>query len=235
MRRRRQGGLFDFNFSSPDFDAPVSEAKQVPRLNLRPVSFDNAEKMAQEIDIQQDYICFTAGAFIFGDFIEALLYIKRLNPFVVYLTTLGMSRENVDSIVNMVDYLGAQRVRLLISHYFQGVERHRLIPYMEQEFSGRSIEAAVLSSHAKICIIRSAASDMLFIGSANLSSSNNVECFVITHDAAAVDYVQERLDNVFDCFTVFAGQTGKADHTRHRNTGRDAYLAMIKERVKNGR
>lgn len=234
MRRRRKGGGLDFNFSSLDFTTPGEEHKPVPRLNLEPVIFDNAEAMARDIDWSRDYIAITAGSFIFGDFIEALCYVKRLDPSAVYLSTLGMSQDNADSIVNLTDYLGAEQVYLLVSHYFQGVERHRTMPYLEESFTGRPINVAVLQNHAKICLIRSATGDACMIGSANLSSSNSVECFVITHAPEVVEWVQARLDNIFDRFTVFHGLDGTANRKRMKNTGRDAYLAMIKERVTNG-
>lgn len=172
-----------------------------------------------------------SGSFIFGDFLELLLFVHDLQPSSVYITTLGMSENNVDSIVNMTDYLGASRVNLIVSHYFEGVERHRLIPHMEREFAGRPIDIAVLQSHCKICLIRSDKGDAAICGSANLSSSNNVEQFFILHDPATIDYLQDRLDNIMERFTVFRGLTGVSDHRRKRNTGRDAYLAMMRERM----
>ena len=236
----RRSKSINFDFSSLDFTVPAfnpgDEARPINRLSPVPVSDANAEALARHIEWGRDYLCFVSGAFVFGDFLELLLYVHDLQPSRLYITTLGMSENNVDSIVNMVDYLGAARVSLIVSHYFEGVERHKLFPLMEREFAGRQIDIAVLQSHCKICLIRSPKGDAAICGSANLSSSNNVEQLIILHDPAAVDYLQDRLDNIMERFTVFRGATGESDHRRKRNTGRDAYFAMMKERVReNGR
>ena len=73
----------------------------------------------------------------------------------MYITTLGMNQENIDSIVNMVQYLYCEELNLIVSHYFAGVERHNLMAVMEEEFKGLNINIAVLQSHAKMCVIRS--------------------------------------------------------------------------------
>ena len=73
---------------------------------------------------------------------------------------------------------------------------------------------------------------MLFSGSANLSSSNNVEQFVLMHDKTVIDFVQERLDHIFDKFTVYSGD-GDTDWSKNRhNTGAKAWSAM-KETLNN--
>lgn len=232
MRKKRN---LAFDFSSLDFSMPVfspdEEARPINRLSPVPVSDENAEALARHIDWQRDYIALVSGAFVFGDFLELLLYVHDLRPTAVYITTLGMSENNADSIVNMTDYLGAEKVNLIVSHYFEGVERHKLIPYLEREFSGRPINIAVLQSHCKICLIRSDKGDAVICGSANLSSSNNVENFILLHDPTTIDYLQARLDNVMERFTVFRGLTGESDHRRKRNTGRDAYLAMMSDKL----
>ena len=229
-------GLDGFNFSSLDLDAPAAfnpakEARKINRLSLVPVSDENAEALARHIKWGGDYLCFVSGAFVFGDFLELLLYAHDLTPSAVYIATLGMSENNADSIVNMTDYLGAGRVNLIVSHYFEGVERHKLFPYMEREFKGRPIDIAVLQSHCKICLIRSPKGNAAICGSANLSSSGNVEQFFILSDPKALDFLQDRLDNIMERFTAFRGLTGESDHIRKRNVGKSAYLAMMKERM----
>ena len=233
MPRKRKPLTFDFSsldFSIPAF-APDEEARPINKLSPVPVSDENAEALARHIDWQRDYIALVSGAFVFGDFLELLLYVHDLQPTAVYITTLGMSENNADSIVNMTDYLGAEKVNLIASHYFEGVERHKLVPYLEREFSGRPIDIAVLQSHCKICLIRSPKGDGVICGSANLSSSNNVEQFTIMHDPAAISYLQARLDNVMERFTVFRGLAGESDHRRKRNTDRDAYIAMMSDKM----
>lgn len=231
---------FDFDFSSLSllsFSEPQPEKAPVPKLTYQPVAFENAEKMAREIDWNQDYICIVSGTFIFGDFIEALLYRKALKPSVMYIATLGMSENNIDSLVNCVDYLKCKKLNLLVSHYFAGVERHKLIPYMEREFAGRPIDVAVLQSHMKMCIIRSDLGDAAIIGSANLSSSNNVEQFTITHNPETIDFCESRIQNIMDRFTVIKGMDSPKMNWKANkgNTGRNAYHAITKGMATNGK
>lgn len=226
----RKNKTFSFDFSSLDFTDPDDEQiQEVPHLSLKPVEFENAEELIEEIDYSKDYFCFVSGSFIFGDFIEALLYKEMLKPYKLYITTLGMSQENIDSLVNMTWYLKSQQLYLLISNYFVALERNKLVPYMEKEFAGEPIDVAVLASHCKLALIRSYKGDILITGSANLSSSNNVEQFIITHDKTAIDYIENKLSYIFNRFTVYKG---KEEHPRFNygnnkdNTGRKAWQAI---------
>lgn len=227
-RKPKTAGDFTFNFSSLTFGQGAPEEKEIPRLSTEPAAFENAESMADRINYGKDYFAFVSGKFIFGDFIEALCYKKRLAPSAVYLTTLGMSAENVDSIVNLVDYLGCRRVNLLVSHYFAQVEKNRLVPYMKREFTSKPVDVAVLQSHCKIALIFSEKGDVLISGSANISSSNNVEQFIIMHDAETIRFVRERLDGIMEKFTLFSGQEGRTKSIDWKgSTGGRAYRELM--------
>lgn len=227
MARKRKDG-FSFDFSALTFHRQEQEYEEIPKLSTEPVAFENAERMAGEIDYSKDYFAIVSGKFIFGDFIEALCFKKHLDPSCIYITTLGMSQDNADSIVNLVDYLGCEKINLIVSHYFAGVERHKLMPYMRREFSGKPIDVAVLQSHCKIALIFSRKGNVLISGSANLSSSNNVENFIITHDKAAIEYTKKRLDNIMKRFTVYHGLESKVENIKTKeNTGRHAYNALV--------
>lgn len=230
MRRRKKKETgFSFDFSALKFSNQAEDETEIPKLSTETAAFENAEAMADRIDYGKDYFCFVPGNFVFGDFLEALVFKKRLMPSEMYITTLGMSQDNVDSIVNLVDYLGCKKVNLLVSHYFHGVERHKLVPYMEREFSGKPIDVAVLQSHCKIALIFSNKGNILISGSANLSSSNNVEQFIIMHDPNTIDYVKARLDNVMERFTIYHGLESKATPKNNKNnTGKQAFDAFVK-------
>lgn len=204
-KRKRKDLDFSFDFSSLDFDDPEEQRIEARKLNVRPVDFENAEALADSIEYGKEYFCFVSGSFIFGDFMEALCFKKHLDPSVMYITTLGMGKENVDSIVNLVDYLQCKQVNLIVSHYFHKAERHDVVPYMFQEFAGKPINVAALRSHCKIALVRSGKGDCVMSGSANLSSSSNAEQFVIQTDPKIVDYVQGRLDEIMNRFSIFHG------------------------------
>lgn len=229
MAKRKKNDGFSFDFSALTFTGTKieEEREEIPKLSTEPVAFENAEQMADSIDYEKDYFAIVSGSFIFGDFIEALCFKKELAPSEICITTLGMSQDNIDSIVNLVDYLGCDKVNLIVSHYFSGVERHKLVPYMQVEFGGRPIDVAVLQSHCKIALIFSGKGNVMITGSANLSSSNNVEQFIIMHDEKAIEYVKRRLDGIMKKFTVFKGGDSKAlPKNNKENTGKHAFKAM---------
>ena len=74
-----------------DEEKAEKEFIRAAKLNLSPVTWDNAEAAADAVDYDKDYFALLSGRFIFGDFIEALVYKKELLPHRVYITTLGMS------------------------------------------------------------------------------------------------------------------------------------------------
>ena len=225
---------FKIDFSSMKFDLGFGTAELESEkerefirqavLNRQPVMFERAVDMARGIDISQDYFCLVSGGFIFGDFIEALCYVHDLRPKAVYLTTLGMSMDNADSIVNLVDCLGCEHVKLIVSNYFVAKERHNLVPYLIQEFFGKPITVAVLASHCKICLIKSDKGNIVITGSANLSSSNNVEQFDFFHDETLFSWLRSMLDGIIADFTVIDGAAGTTIFENNTdNTGRRAW------------
>lgn len=224
---------FKVDFSSLEINftgaPPVAEeAVEIPRLNLTPAAFENAEATVDSIDYAKDYFFLVSGSFVFGDFIESLIYKKRLMPSAVYLTTLGMGEGNADSIVNLTDYMRCQKVNLIVSHYFASVERNKLMRYMADEFRGRPIDIAVIASHCKIALIFSDAGNVMISGSANLSSSDNVEQFTMIHDPGVIDYTKRRLDEIMERFTVYRGAEGKINWSANvGNRSKQAYQAMM--------
>lgn len=225
------------DFSSLDFDfdsvtlggeeddaAAEKEFIKAARLNLRPVTWENAEDAAKAIDYTKDYFAFTSGRFVFGDFIEALCYVQQLLPEKVYVTTLGMGRENIDSLVNIAGYLGCKQLNLIVSNYFIAMERNKLVPYMVREFTGLPIDVAVLASHCKLCLIDSPKGKLIMAGSANLSSSNNVEQIMLWHDDLLFKKMQSTLDSVMSKFCILHGESGQTIFENNKNnTGKKAF------------
>lgn len=122
MAKKKKQAEFSFDFSALTFGRPAEDDDQeeIPKLSTEPAAFENAEAMVDEIDYKKDYFCFVPGNFIFGDFLEALVYKKRLAPSEAYITTLGMSQDNIDSIVNLVDYLRLQKSQFGCLSLFRG-------------------------------------------------------------------------------------------------------------------
>ena len=98
---------------------------------------------------------------------------------------------------------------------------------MMQEFAGRPIDVAVLQSHCKIAILYSDKGNILISGSANLSSSNNVEQCIVMHDPKTIDYVTRKLDSIMKKFIVFSGENSEATPRNNKdNTGTKAFEAI---------
>lgn len=242
MTAKRDGLAVDFSSMRVDFPQQIDFFGQPERadedfvkllsLNTAPVAFENAQLMADRIDYSKDYFSIVSGSFIFGDFLEALIFKKSLAPSKLYITTLGMGSDNVDSIVNIAEYLGCQEVNLIVSHYFAAVERHKLIPYMVKEFRGLNVNLAVLATHCKISLIYSEQGDVMISGSANLSSSDNVEQFFMVHDPAAIEYARQKLDGIMQRFTVYRGLTGELDWPANKNNrSSKAFSAFMRGEV----
>ena len=210
-----------------DEEKAEKEFIRAAKLNLSPVTWDNAEAAADAVDYDKDYFALLSGRFIFGDFIEALVYKKELLPHRVYITTLGMSRENIDSIVNIVGYLGCEHLNLIVSNYFVAMERAKLVPYMISQFTGQHINVAALASRCKICLIESDKGNLIIMGSANLSSSNNVEQIMMFHDDKLFRKIKTLLNGIMKKFCILRGYSGKTIFENNtNNTGKKAFEAV---------
>lgn len=221
---------FDFDlFGDDDDDKETRELIKTAKLNFKPVLFDNALDMVKQIDLEQDYFALVSGAFVFGDLLEGLCWKKALKPKRLYVTTLGLSPDNVDSLVNMVDYLHVPEINLVISSYFASVERHRNIPYMIEQFSGRNINVAVCANHAKLALWECEEQSFLMFGSANLASSANLEVFALTHDAETVDFSRRLLSGIMRKWTVIRGSTSETIFSNNKgNRNKDLIKAAKK-------
>lgn len=228
---------FSFDFSSLDFsmDRPEEETDEVgeflrsAKINKKPVMYENALKMASEIDLKQEYFCIIGGAFIYGDFIEALCDKKDLSPKRINVTTLGMGKENIDSLINCLDYLGAEQINLIVSTYWAGVERQGLMPYLIQECRGRDFNVAVCASHMKITTIDSEKGQFTMYGSANLSSSNNVEEFAFTSDPEIFAYCNKMIDEIMKKFQIIDGLHGRTIFENNKHNRAKQMTQAVKQ------
>ena len=132
-----------------------------------------------------------SGQFIFGEFIEA--WIKANNWLIpdLYLATLSLSGDNIDSIANLLHGDYVQRVHLTVSDYWYAHERGRngLVPYAHKELDigaeGEDrLQLSVTGSHAKVTLMAPAEGGHYVLhGSANLRSSASIEQFALENDA----------------------------------------------------
>lgn len=142
-------------------------------------AYELAEALPWEKGIRYDVV--VSGNFIFGDFIEA--FIKKNNAKVPRMTisTLSLSQDNVDSLVNLIVGGYVDELNLIVSAYFYSHERNSLIPYIYQELDiDNKFQLAVAGIHTKTCHFETAGGKKIVIhGSANMRSSGNIEQFTI--------------------------------------------------------
>ena len=224
---------FDFDlFGENNDDRETCELLKTAKLNLRPVAFENACDMAKAIDLTEDYFALVSGKFVFGDLLEALCLKKALKPVRLYVSTLGLSPDNVDSLVNIVDYLYMEEINLIVSSYYAATERNKNIPYMIEQFAGRNINVAVCANHAKLAPWECEEQSFLMFGSANLASSANLEVFAMTHDPETVAFAKRLLSGIMKKWTVIRGSTSETIFENNKGNRNKDLIKAAKQFLK---
>lgn len=172
------------------------------RMPLACVRYDNAEALARELKFKAGmrYDVFTAGAFIFGDFIEAFLRHNNCKALKMTISTLSLSRENVDSLYLLMTKGFIDELRLFVSEYFYSHERRSCIPYIYKKLDiDNRFQFAVARVHTKsVSFLTLGGKKIVMHGSANLRSSTNVEQLTIEDNAKLYDFYEETYDILFD-------------------------------------
>ena len=201
---------FDFDVEIIDDDNIHDEILAMPKI-LKPkcVKYKNAQKFAREIDLDRATYALVTGRFVFGDFIEALVEAKSLKCSEIWLSTLGMGQNNIDSIGNIMYDYDVEKLNLIISNYFVSKEHRDLMPYLMQELSGLNVDVAIAGIHAKIELRKAEERNIVVSGSANLSSSNNVEQFMIIDDKELYDFNKDLFVKIMENYKIWDGISGK--------------------------
>jgi hypothetical protein len=182
------GDDVQLEFDLGDFD--LTEKKDPPSRYFKPkfpkihdkVEYPNAQQLVKHIHLtlgEQVHVIVN-GNFIFGDFIEALLVDKNVKCQNMYISTLSLSQNNIDSLAGLLedDYIGT--LTMMISNYFYSHERNELIPYMLKALDqGDKYDLIVARNHTKVVLMEIGTMKIVMTGSANLRSSNSIEQFVI--------------------------------------------------------
>lgn len=196
------GFQLDFNF-----DDKTENSFCKPKITKpKKVMYDNAIKMANEIEIHKGMSIYAivSGNFIFGDLLEALVTEKKLKS-KLYISTLSMSENNIDSLANIM-YSGlCDELHLIVSSYFYSHELHNLIPYLYDELEKDkdwNFTLSVAGSHMKIALIETDELKLTLQGSANLRSSRSVEQFSIVDDAELFDFNRKYIDIIEQTYKI---------------------------------
>lgn len=214
----------DLDFDADDFDI-IDDEKPRPRGKkqkdvriLRPrlekrditqkVAYENAEAFARQIDLTPGARMFAwvSGNFIFGDVIEALITARRVGIKRLYICSLSISQENIDSLKNVMLLMGEELERLVLvfSGYQYSHEKYNLVPYMYRELDDplNRVNIAFGRWHAKIITLETVHGHTITLhGSANLRSSNSIEQIMIEVDDRELhDFNASMMDRIVDKF-----------------------------------
>lgn len=196
----------ELDFDAEDFDLleggdkkrPTGEKQRNVRI-LRPAldkkelttraAYENAEAFARQVDLSPGARTFAwvSGNFIFGDVIEALVTARRVGIRRLYICSLSISQENIDSLKNVMLLMGdeLERLVLVFSGYQYSHEKYNLVPYMYSELDDpmNRVQIAFGRWHAKIITMETVTGRTITVhGSANLRSSNSVEQIMVEVD-----------------------------------------------------
>ena len=180
----------DFDINDFDFGDKAGEPQgrvMIPRMDKAGIThkilYENAEAFAKQIDLTDGSRTFAwvNGSFVFGDIIEALCTARNMRPKNIYICSLGIGEENIDSLRNIMDYFGCEHLYMLLSGYFYSHEKFGLIPYLYERLDiDDKFQVAFGNYHGKIiCIETHSGHTMVIHGSANLRSSYSIEQLMV--------------------------------------------------------
>lgn len=194
--------LFDdleLDFDLGDFDLTGDRESErsggsrilTPRIDLDSIrqhaTFRRAEEFARAVNLTSGARTFAwvSGGFIFGDLLEALVVERHVWPKEIYISTLSLSQENIDSLRTILECTEVQRLCMLVSGYFYSHEKYNLVPYMYEQLDlGDKTQIAFGNYHGKIITLSTHYGHTITLhGSANLRSSNSIEQVMIEVDA----------------------------------------------------
>jgi len=222
------GGVdFELDFDLDDFDIDVEiepAATRIikPRMDVRSVShrltYRHAAELAEDIDLQKGARTFlwVDGSFYFGDLLEALVQKRHIGLKKLYISTLSLNQENVDSIKNLLMFTKVERVVLLLSGFFYSHYKFDLVPYMYHELDiDDRVQIAFCNTHCKIITFETSLGNYYTMhGSANLRSSNSLEQLMVEEGEELYRFNADIMESIASAY-------GTIDHSVKRDV-RDA-------------
>lgn len=182
----------DFDFSC-DMEIGTPQQRIIrPRIDPntigRQMLFRNAQEFVKQLDYTPGARTFAIvdGSFIFGDVLEAMLTGDQpIVPKNIYIASLSLSQENVDSLETVIKASTCEHLYLLLSGYFYSHEKYGLVPYMLDHLDvGEKTQIAFGAYHQKIITFDTHDGHTHTLhGSANLRSSNSMEQVMYEADA----------------------------------------------------
>lgn len=198
--------LSDFNLMDGYEEETRIMKPKLYALKRSQVMYDNACRLAEDLPWEKGirYDVIVSGNFIFGDFIEAFIVKNNAKVPRMTISTLSLSQDNVDSLVNLIVGGYVEELNLIVSAYFYSHERGSLIPYIYQELDrDNRFQLAVAWIHTKTCHFETAGGKKIVIhGSANLRSSGNIEQFTIEENGELYGFYDEIYNEIINRYAT---------------------------------
>lgn len=209
----------DIGIETPDFDTALfdileDEVGEETRY-IKPkvyatssdfVMYDNAVKLARDIEIQEGsrYDVVVNGSFIFGDFLEAFIVRNNAKCKKLTISTLSLNQNNVDSLHNLITHGYIDELNLIVSAYFYNMEIRALIPYIYRELDiDNRLQLAVANVHTKTAQFETLGGKKIIAhGSANLRSSGSIEQFTIEENPELYDFYDEMFSRILERYAT---------------------------------
>lgn len=139
--------------------------------------------------------CILRGDFVLCDLIPAI--IQASGPCGhLRIATLGLSVANADTLACLVERGFVDQLTLVVSHYFQQVDKATVFRAVENRLRGLA-RLVITRCHAKvICLPLETGDTYVIEGSANLRSSDNLEQIAITNDPDTHDFHVSWIDEL---------------------------------------
>jgi hypothetical protein len=204
--------FFDFTLEPMDIESRYIKPKIHRDIPEKQLLYEYAEELAKDIDLENRTYCILSGSFIFGDFIEALIYEHDLMVDYMAISTLSYCKKNIDSLCGMLNSGRIKKLDLIISKFFYNIERNNLIKYTYQRLDvDNRFQMAVAGIHTKTCIFKTECDKYIVMyGSSNLRSSNSIEQVMIENNKELYEFNYEYQKDIIDKYaTIDKIQDGK--------------------------
>jgi hypothetical protein len=138
-----------------------------------------------------------SGSYSGWSIATAIVDLLAVPVYELVISTLGFNRQNLDSLVTMLDAGTVRSVLLNVSNYFRHSDRE-IFADCRRTLESRGHRVAVTRSHAKLLLLRAGERHIVVETSANLRSSKNWEQFVISDDAELFDFHRQWILDLID-------------------------------------
>lgn len=196
------------------------ELESDPDIPEHAVAYRHADDLAKAIgSVRGRFRCILGGRFIFGDLIEALIVNNNWLVRELWINTLSLSNENIDSLQNLInpeaDYV--RKLNLIVSDHFYQNYRSTFVRYAYDELDvDNRFQLAACRTHMKTTLIwvddgTPEGRKIVIEGSANLRSSGNIESILVEECPEWFDINREILDGIVCRYKTIKKPLGERD------------------------